>query len=648
MRENRMGSLGVTIENNSINVCVSAPTGDWCRILIREIKPEDGKSSDWTVYALKPSALFETIFTASIKASAGKKYEYVFENEKGFFLDPFAKQIKGSEVFGKSADSADTSEKPSSDERSRISDTLGYTCVVSADNYDWKNDKKPNHKYSDMFLYKLHVRGFTRSEGSGVKHRGTYKGVCEKIRYMKELGVNAVLLQPCNEFNELMDYQINIGASRDRNAVMRSRMFTNLSDEKKTRINFWGYGAQNLYFAPKASYASEPDKVCTEFRNMVRQLHNAGIEVLMELDFPNECSGMPICEVLRFWALEYHIDGFRLNENQVPIEQISGDPFLSNVKLICAGFEDNILRNNDRGHLAIANDDYQDTMRRFLKGDEGQLNSAAHLFTDNGGNVSKINYIADHNGFTLYDTFSYDERHNEANGEHNEDGRKVNYSWNCGAEGPTKKRKILDLRQKMIKNALTAVMLSQGVPMLCAGDEFGNTHFGNNNPYCCDNDQGYVNWTRSKQANELKKLVMTLSELRRNHPCFGNVRHLLENDPEFTGYPDVSYHGTSAWYPDFSYYARTMGVLLNGDYAEDALKKKDSSFYIVVNMHWEQHEFGLPILTGRKWKSVFGTDVCTEPGEEEKAVVLQPRSIAVYETEKLPETRKKRGVNRKR
>lgn len=647
MRENRMGGLGVTIVNNSINICVSAPTGDWCRILIREIPKENDKRADWSVYSLKPSPLFKTIYTAAIKAGAGKKYEYIFENENGFFLDPFCRQIKGNEEFGRIPDLSGTDMPGSSDERRRISDTLGLTGIVMNDCYDWKNDKKPMLDFSELFIYKLHVRGFTRSEKSGVKHPGTYSGVCEKIRYMKELGVNAVLLQPCNEFNELMDYQINIGSLNDGNTLMRSRLFKEIEGEQKTRINFWGYGAQNLYFAPKASYAFEPDRVTVEFKNMVRKLHGVGIEVLMEMDFPGDCSRIPVCEVLKFWAMEYHIDGFRLNENQVPIGQIMADPFLSNLKIICAGFCEETLRGCDKDKLAVANDDYQDTMRRFLKGDEGQLSDAAHLFTDNGGQTARVHYIADHNGFTLNDVFCYDERHNEANGEKNEDGCKINYSWNCGTEGVTRKRKILELRQKMLKNAITFLMLGQGVPLLCAGDEFGNTHFGNNNPYCCDNEQGYVNWTGTRQSNELKKLVQYLSDFRKKHICFRNSRRLLENDPDFTGYPDVSFHGTSAWYPDFSYYSRTIGVLLNGEYALDGMKNKDSSFYVVVNMHWEQHEFGLPILTGRRWKKVFGTDACTEPGEEEKAVILQPRSIAVFETEKLPEIRKKRGVRRK-
>lgn len=634
---------GVTVFDNKIHISVSAPGCDWCRILLRERVSDEIKKLPWTRLELTPDALFPSIFVGEYKTTRGKKYEYIYENENGYFLDPYARRILGNEEFGVLKACELTPALLTSEERSILTDTLGLTCAIDTESYNWRNDKKPNIGMSEMIMYKLHVRGFSRSDSSGVKNAGTFKGICEKIKYLKELGCNAVLLQPVCEFNEIMDYQLNIGA-RSHSRIMRSRLFAGNTPQMSpavqeavpegsdrrgnSRLNFWGYGAQNILFAPKAAYASEPERVCLEFKQMVRELHSAGIEVLLEFEASEEAEEHYILDGMRFWASEYHIDGFRINVQQVPVSLIAGDPYLSNLKIIGSGFDEGLLRKNSR--LIIMNDEYQDTFRRYLKGDEGQLNNAAHLFNDNGGAMSRINYLADHNGFTLNDCFSYDERHNELNGERNTDGREANFSWNCGAEGVTKKRKILELRTKMMKNALSILFMSRGIPMLCAGDEFGNTHQGNNNPYCCDNEQGWVNWTRSKQSAELKSFVKKMVELRKSHYSFTNQVPYRESDYDFTGYPDISYHGTKTWYPDFSYYARALGILLNGNYAVGPKGTADDSFYIIMNMHWEEHEFDLPSIKDNEWKLLFATDYAPQPDSEKKSVIIQPRSVAVY------------------
>jgi len=658
MYNTEMRNLGVTVFDNKILVSVSAPGCDWCRILLRERAADNSKTLPWTKIDLLPDPVFPAIFVGEQKISRSKKYEYIFENENGYFLDPYAKRIIGNEEFGVLKAGATDPSSLTTEERTILTDTLGLSCAVDTESFNWKNDKKPNISMADMFIYKLHVRGFTMAEGSGVKSAGTFNGVCEKIKYLKELGCNAVLLQPVCEFNEIMDYQLNIGADAH-SGIMRSRLFagsmmnmpmdidadptTKVNDKRcSSRLNFWGYGAQSFLFAPKASYAADPEKVCNEFKHMVRELHNAGIEVLMELDHSGEAEDYYILDSMRFWASEYHIDGFKVNVDQVPVRHITGDPYLSNLKIIGSGFDESLLRKNSR--LIVMNDGYQDTIRRYLKGDEGQLSTAAHLFMDNGGNMARINYIADHNGFTINDCFSYDERHNELNGERNTDGREANYSWNCGIEGATKKRKVLELRSKMIKNALAMLFISRGIPMLCAGDEFGNTHFGNNNPYCCDNEQGWVNWTRSKQAADLKNYVKSLAQLRREHNSFTNQTPYRESDYEFTGYPDISYHSTKTWYPDFSYYARALGILINGNYAGGKNAAADDSFYLIMNMHWEEHEFDLPIIKEHEWKAVFATDKASSPDPKKKSVIIQPRSMAVYILKKIEKPLSKRAA----
>jgi len=313
---------------------------------------------------------------------------------------------------------------------------------------------------------------------------------------------------------------------------------------------------------------------------------------------------------------------------------VINDLFLKNIKFLGMNFDESGFSHRDMPErLFIINDSFQNGMRRFLKGDEGQLVNAGELIRDRGRSFGRINYMADHDGFTLNDVYSYDQRHNELNGEHNHDGREINYSWNCGAEGNTKKRKVLELRTRMIKNALAMLFLSQGIPMLFAGDEFANTHEGNNNPYCCDNEQGWVVWNRSKKALEIKSFVTELVKLRKEHPVFRNEAYLSGNDFAFTGVPDISFHGTKAWYPDFGYYSRTLGVCLNGEYASLSPKEKDKSFLILINTHWEAHEFLLPIMKKGEWEFVFTTHSIVrsslKSGREQKELV-PPRTVCLY------------------
>ncbi len=646
-------SLGVTLRDGRLSASCSGEGCDWIKILYRE------KGGAWHEHKLEADPLYPSIFSGSFSADSQKQYEYIFESDKGYFLDDHAALTVSPARYGKLGE---LEKQEGIMERNIFSDTLNRVCSVETEVFDWKKDRRPFVKASDMIAYKLHVRGFTIHESSKIKHPGTYKGVCEKISYLKSLGITTVILQPCYEFNELMDFHINIGTSPSED-IQRSRVFSQPAETiPGSRLNFWGYGAQGLYFAPKAAYAAEPERAVREFKNMVRSLHTAGMEVIMEIDYERSMSDSFILENLRFWALEYHIDGFRMNTERISTRLVSTDVVLRNIKLFCRNFNDDYQgRDRVRDRIFISNDGFQDCIRRFLKGDEGQLLPAANLLKENGGRYGKINYVADHDGFTLNDAFSYDERHNEANGEGNRDGREANYSWNCGAEGPTKKHKVLDLRNRMIKNALVLLFLSQGIPMICAGDEFGNTHEGNNNPYCCDNEQGWVIWNKTKRATDIKTFVMKLISLRKEHPVFRNDKALSGNDFEFTGCPDVSFHGTKAWYPDFGYYSRTLGVLLNGAYADADIdsgifektepvtdseekeeagiirKGKDLSFLLLINTHWEAHEFSLPVITGYEWDFVFSTHPMVKSGirvgREQKELIL-PRTICLYTLKK--------------
>ena len=541
--------------------------------------------------------------------------EYIFEADGKYYLDPLARQLVGDDKFGIRKEDKDSSGKKQKNIRKTGSDIKTgidtkcrlfkseHVCVQKPDSF-----KTPD--FADMIIYKLHVRGFTMHPSSGVKNPGTFAGLVEKIPYLKELGINSVLLMPCYDFDENMEQ--GYGAAG--------------------KLNFWGYGAVSRYYAPKSSYAANPEKVCEEFAEMVGAFHRSGIAVMMEMDFAKSVPDIAMLEALRYWRSEYHVDGFRIIGEYAPRRIFATDPCLNGTLLIGSVWDDESVRAREQSsaNLAECNDTFMIGVRRFIKGDEGQVRIFSDLLRQNCARTAKINYLADHDGFTLNDVFSYDERHNEANGEMNMDGREINYSWNCGVEGETGRRNIVKLRMRMIKNALCTLFISQGTPMLLAGDEFGNTHQGNNNPYCCDNEQSWVVWDKTAKARELRNFTKSLIRLRREHRVFSNKIELLGTDYIYKGCPDVSFHGTKAWFPDYGYYSRTLGILLNGEYAVVDRDKRDKSFYVAFNMHWEEHEFDLPGNAKNEFVKVLSTDPDNSVTDDRKCII-KPRSIAVFE-----------------
>ncbi|MBO4415554.1 MAG: hypothetical protein J5824_06180 [Lachnospiraceae bacterium] len=542
--------------------------------------------------------------------------EYLFEADGRYFIDPLARQLTGDDKFGICVEECGGPKAKHSKNTRRNTDgnknSAGIRCRLFKDSP--VSDKGPDSfkipDFADMVIYKLHVRGFTMHASSGVKKRGTFAGLVEKIPYLKELGINAVLLMPCYDFDENMEQ--GFGAAG--------------------KLNFWGYGAVSRYYAPKSSYAADPANACEEFASMVRAFHRSGIAVLMEMDFAKSVPDIAMLEALRYWRSGYHIDGFRIIGDYAPRRIFATDPCLNGTLLIGSTWDDESVRAREQSqaNLAECNDTFMIGVRRFIKGDEGQVRIFSDLLRKNCARTAKINCLADHDGFTLNDVFSYDERHNEANGEMNMDGREINYSWNCGVEGETGRRNIVKLRMRMIKNALCTLFISQGTPMLLAGDEFGNTHHGNNNPYCCDNEQSWVVWDKTAKARELRGFTKSLIKLRREHRVFSNKIELLGTDYIYKGCPDVSFHGTKAWFPDYGYYSRTLGILLNGEYAVVDRDKRDKSFYVAFNMHWEEHEFDLPGNAKNEFVKVLSTDPDNSVTDDRKCLI-KPRSIAVFE-----------------
>ena len=499
---------------------------------------------------------------------ASARYEYNFCIDGKVTLDPYAKVLIGTGKFGE--------EHPEGHE---------VRCAMIAGNYDWEDDRKPQIAYEDAVMYSFHVRGFTKQRYSGVRHKGTFLGITEKAEYFKELGINQIKLMPAYEFTEMESVKTH--------ARYRKK------EELPKRLNYWGY-TKAFHFAPKRAYAATKDPV-REFKDMVKTMHRLGIEVLMEFYFPEGCNPRYITECLQYWVQEYHVDGFHVRGVQGICNLMATDPLFADTKLLNIYFpvEEIYGKKNlpKKRMVAECNDGFMIDVRRFLKGDEESLKAFAERMRRN-------NYIASHDGFTLCDLVSYEERHNEDNGEQNRDGRVQNYSWNCGEEGKSRKKKILELRNRQMKNAWCMLLLSAGTPMILAGDEFCNSQLGNNNPYCLDNEISWLDWKGYKSGNsEMFRFVKDLIAFRKKHKILHMGQELSMTDSLSCGFPGISYHSSSAWYGELDGQNRKIGVMYCGKYADE-----DELIYIAYNMHWMEHTFALPALPGGyRWNVALDT-----------------------------------------
>lgn len=480
--------------------------------------------------------------------------------------------------------------------------------------------------FENMILYKLHVRGFTMDPRSGVRHPGTFLGVIEKIPYLRALGITSVLLMPAYHFFECPPASACRGAS----GLPDFRIDTT----RPMRGNYWGYGPA-LYFAPKASYTAGEDPQA-EFARLVDTLHEKGLECLMEFYFEEETSAGFVCEVLHHWLLTYHVDGFHLLGGGGWQKDVREDPLLYTTKLLFADPDADNLYGRKSGcrNLGEYNLAYEQDMRRFLKGDHASLAGALYRMRRLPIGAAVVNYFADHDGYTMMDMVSYEVKHNEANGEDNRDGTDQNYSWNCGVEGETRSRKIMGLRMGQLRNAWLLLLLSSGVPMIYAGDEFGNSQSGNNNAYCQDNATGWLNWERRGSNQKLRAFVKACIAFRGKHPVFRCEEEPKEVDYKNYGAPEISYHGTKAWFAPTKSSDRAVGILLNGAYHIREDGSCDESFYLAVNMHWEVHTLALPTLPdGKQWHREADTAGGFYPPErrtlleDQRAIAVPPRSI---------------------
>ncbi len=594
--------MGVTRTNSGIKVCAVFKGNKNCGITLF------GKNSrDKITIRFPEEFLFGKVFSLELVGDFDRYTHYMLLENNQMVCDPYAHYIEGLEKWGKNVSESD------------------LRCRIDNIEYDWNGDKKPRTKYEDSFVYTLHVRGYTRSPSSGVeiKKRGTYAGLCEKIDYLKSLGVTAVELMPAYEMN-VLDQSFERGKSGNMPEGSMSSMDNkdkkvfisengSMKDAKTIRhkINFWGY-KKGFYFAPRTAYAYRQDMADTEFKDMARLFHKNGIEVILQFYFENNADENLILSAVRHWVYNYHIDGVHLKGSSVAPEVISRDPFLSDTKIWYYGFDYGRIYEGavpEVRSLAEFEPEFMYSTRRFLKGDDNALGDFIRVMLKNPSCAGSINYICDYEGFRLADLVSYEHKKNELNGENNSDGTDNNLSWNCGVEGKTRKQSILTLRSRQIKNALTMIFFSQGTPMLFGGDEFGNSQDGNNNPYCQDNATGWVDWKEAQkpQGQELLNYVRFLSGLRNKYKILHESKPFKLMDYKACGYPDLSYHGIEAWRPDLSNHSHSIGMLYCGFYETE--DKEQDFFYIAYNMHWTPVSFALPKLPdGMRWKILNDTE----------------------------------------
>ena len=670
---------GATPLQNGVNFTIHTCGGTSCELLLFHRAQEE----PFAVLPFPEAYKIGDVYSMIVYGLNIDEFEYAYRvdgpycPEKGLLfdknkilLDPYAKAVAGQRTWGIRWDHT-------------------YHARVVKDRFDWGDMPQSKKELCDLIIYELHVRDFTHHPSSGVQHRGTFSGLMEKIPYLKELGINAVELMPIFEFDETMNSRTVDG---------------------KQLLECWGYNTVG-FFAPNSSYAAanEHNQEGTELKTLIKALHDNGIEVILDVVFNHTAEGNEkgntfsfkgfdnniyymltpdgnyynfsgcgntlncnhpvvqqlILECLRYWTINYRVDGFRFdlasilgrNEDGSPMNNppllrtLAEDSILSNVKLIAEAWDAGGLYQVGSfpasGRWAEWNGRYRDSLRSYLKGDSWNAWDAAWSISGSGdlyggyydnthsnyaGYNSCVNFLTCHDGFTLYDLYAYNDKHNEANGWNNTDGANDNRSWNCGAEGETDDPEVLSLRRRMIRNACAVLMCSRGTPMFLAGDEFGNTKFGNNNSYCQDNITSWLDWRMLEKNKDLFEFFKFMIAFRKKHPVIHK-----QLPTSVCGMDPIHTHNLNAEETDIPRDARTFCVSFAG---YDKEKGKDDLIYVAVNTFWEDVTITLPNLHRRgAWHLSVNTygdgngHYCYPEGQEvriDRSFVMRPRSVAVF------------------
>ena len=615
VKEGNYTEMGVMQLEDQVIFTFEGEKEDTCCIVLVDRKTRE-------TYRIEVSDTFCVGSLRSVAVSGVKPtdfyYYYEINGEK--IIDPYATMIAGRENWN---------------DKERFKNNYEILCGYSERMFDWKEDKAPELSKNELMIYKLHVRGFTKDLSSMRKSGGTFAGVKNRIEYLKNLGFTAIELMPVYEFEEM---EIPVRTRLEVPDYVKwepaeDDIIQPVEEKVSDKVNYWGYGPGN-YFAVKASYASKKEKAGVEFKELVYKLHQNGMECILEMFFPEHTNHNLILNVLRFWVREYHVDGFHLLGENLPITAIIQDSLLSRTKIFYTGFDESAVRTGRQYQpLYVYKEEYMYPARKLLNHMNGEVREFLNQQRKQGVNVGYVNFITSNNGFTLADLFMYNDKHNDDNGENNRDGNLWNFSNNYGVEGPTRRKYIKSLRGLKWRNAMMMLFLAQGVPMLWSGDEICNSQKGNNNAYCQDNDIGWLNWKNEKLHKSELDFLQKLIDFRKSHPIISQKEPFHFQDYRAIGVPDLSYHGENAWMAESELDNRSVGVMYSGEYE----RKGAETVYIGYNFFSARMKLALPKLSyKKKWYLIADTTIEAEPfmlepkeNESQKYVTMNPQAICI-------------------
>lgn len=659
---------GACVASNGVSFTINSHGATRCTLLL--FKPQApkpyaripfpdsyriGDTYSMLVYDIKPDE-FEYAFSFDGPYEPAKGLLF---NEENVLLDPYSRAVTGQRKWG---------EKPEGGK------DFEYRARVVKSSFDWGNIKQLEQPFEDLVIYEIHVRGYTKDKSSGVSAPGTFAGLKDKIPYLKDLGINAVELMPIFEFDEMESARVVDGVQlynywgyntvsffAPNTSYAFNEEHNHEGDELKSLIKALKENGIEVILDVVFNHTAEGNEMgpCFSFKGIDNNVYYmltpdahyynfSGCGNVMNCNHPVVRNFIIDC--LRHWAVEYRVDGFRFDlasilgrdQNGAPmanppiLESLAFDPVLGKMKLIAEAWDAGGLYQVGSfpswNRWAEWNGRYRDDMRSFLKGDDGMAGNVITRITgsrdlyspESRGHKASVNFLTCHDGFTLYDLYSYNEKHNEKNGWNNTDGDNNGHSWNCGAEGETDDPNVNGLRRRLIKNAFAALLCSRGPAMFFAGDEFCNTQFGNNNAYCQDNIISWLDWSRLEEFKEIHDFVRHMIQFRKEHPILRKM-----TKPSSCQFPEISVHNGTPFNASTDYKTKLIGIMYAGRNEEDT---EDDIVFYCMNAYWEPLVMQLPVLpNGKHWHVDTNTNAEYFDGEDftEKTELLGVNTIRV-------------------
>lgn len=659
---------GACVASNGVSFTINSHGATRCTLLL--FKPQApkpyaripfpdsyriGDTYSMLVYDIKPDE-FEYAFSFDGPYEPAKGLLF---NEENVLLDPYSRAVTGQRKWGEKLEGGKDFE---------------YRARVVKSNFDWGNIKQLEQPFEDLVIYEIHVRGYTKDKSSGVSAPGTFAGLKDKIPYLKDLGINAVELMPIFEFDEMESARVVDGVQlynywgyntvsffAPNTSYAFNEEHNHEGDELKSLIKALKENGIEVILDVVFNHTAEGNEMgpCFSFKGIDNNVYYmltpdahyynfSGCGNVMNCNHPVVRNFIIDC--LRHWAIEYRVDGFRFDlasilgrdQNGAPmanppiLESLAFDTVLGKMKLIAEAWDAGGLYQVGSfpswNRWAEWNGRYRDDMRSFLKGDDGMAGNAITRITgsrdlyspESRGHKASVNFLTCHDGFTLYDLYSYNEKHNEKNGWNNTDGDNNGHSWNCGAEGETDDPNVNGLRRRLIKNAFAALLCSRGPAMFFAGDEFCNTQFGNNNAYCQDNIISWLDWSRLEEFKEIHDFVRHMIQFRKEHPILRKM-----TKPSSCQFPEISVHNGTPFNASTDYKTKLIGIMYAGRNEEDT---EDDIVFYCMNAYWEPLVMQLPVLpNGKHWHVDTNTNAEYFDGEDftEKTELLGVNTIRV-------------------